>query len=73
MTCRTIDKWNKKKNFYLTFKFRLNKILKNSEVLLPVYQSATRYLKKHKINNYEICYNFINVNKNKIKEKKIIY
>ena len=66
-----IDKWNKKKKFLFNFfKFRLNKILKNSEVLLPVYQSATRYLKKHKINNYEICYNFINVNKNKNKRKK---
>ena len=66
-----INKWNKKKKFLFNiFKFRLNKILKNSEVLLPVYQSATRYLKKHKIDNYKICYNFINVNKNKNKNKR---
>lgn len=55
----------KKKNLFFKFLFffllnkKINKILNKSLVLLPVYNSATNYLKKYKINNYVINYNFI--------------
>ena len=56
-----ILKWSRaKKLLFNFFKIRLNNILRNSDVLLPVYISATRYLKKNNIYNYKILYNFIN-------------
>ena len=65
----------KLKNFYYRFLFffiskKINKVLEKSLILLPVYNSATNYLKKFKIINYKICYNFINEVKSK-KYKKV--
>lgn len=55
---------------FFLLKFRLVSVLKNAKILLPVYRSATRYLKQNKIRNFKICYNFVTFFKNKIKKKK---
>jgi glycosyltransferase involved in cell wall biosynthesis len=54
-----------KKNLFLKFVFffllnkKLIKILRKALVVLAVYYSATNYLRKYKIKNYIINYNFI--------------
>ncbi len=56
-----ILKWGSFKKLLFNFlKIRLNNILRNSDLLLPVYSSATRYLKKNNIYNFKVLYNFIN-------------
>ena len=63
----------KKKNFIfkLIFNFRVTKVLKKAYKILPVYDSATRYLKYQKIKNYIITYNFINSRLSYITDKKM--
>lgn len=67
-----LQSYLKKKNiiFRVIFNLRIPSILKRANVILPVYNTATEYLKNHKIKNYQICYNFINPKINKVKKKK---
>ena len=59
--------------FFIFISQKLNKVLRKSFVLLPVYNSAVLYLKKYQINNYKIQYNFINTPKKKLKKSESFF
>ncbi len=63
---------HKKIIFYL-FYFKIKKIFKESYKILPVYSTASKILKKMKLINYEIYYNFIGKEKPIIINKKEKY
>ena len=54
-----------KKIIFFLIRTKINKILIESYKLMPVYNSATNYIKQFNIKNYVICYNFIGKLKNK--------
>lgn len=60
------------KNFFISYilKKKIVQVLNKAYKILPVYKSATRFLTVNKLNNFKICYNFINSINVKIKPFK---